>query len=80
MKVLPLKIFYAYGSFQNFRICVPCANEYAKKEKEKEKNATVFTKNYGEVLVTMSDYLLYTMYTCIISGQRLFYIVRQFLQ
>ena len=36
-----------------------CANEYAKEKEEKEKkNTTIFTKNHGKVLVTMSDYLL----------------------
>ena len=45
--------------FERFIICVTCANEYAK-EKEKEKNITIFTKNHEEVhvLATMSDYLL----------------------
>ena len=34
-----------------------CTNEYTK-EKEEEKNVTVFTKYYGELLMTMSNCLL----------------------
>ena len=44
-----------------------CANEYAKEkeekeeEKEEEKNTTIFTKYHGELLTTMSDYLLHNI-------------------
>ena len=41
----------------------PCADKYLKEKKEKEKNTTIFnttifTKCYGEVVVTTSEYLL----------------------
>ena len=57
-----------------------CANEYAK-DREKEKNMTIFTK-YHEQVQGASDYkwLLTSYYTCIIGRQRLFYIVRWSLQ
>ena len=35
----------------------PCANEYAKEEKE-EKNMTILAINHGELLATIGDYLL----------------------
>ena len=35
-----------------------CANEYTKeKEEEKEKNATMFTKYHGELLMTIYEQL-----------------------
>ena len=39
-------------ALKNFRTCAPCTNEYAK-----EKNMKTFTKNYGEVLMIMSNQL-----------------------
>ena len=54
-----------------------CANEYAKEKEKEEKNTTIFTKKlWGGI----SDYeRLFTLYyTCIISHQRVFYIVRDF--
>ena len=49
---------------QALKVAPPCANEDAKekeKEKEKEKNTTIWAKFYGELVRTMSDYLLENM-------------------
>ena len=35
-----------------------CANKYAKEKEVKEKNMTIFTQCHGELLMTVSNYLL----------------------
>ena len=41
---------------ESFKICTLCANEYVKEE---EKNTTIFTKFHGELLMIISDYIVY---------------------
>ena len=38
-----------------FKSFICCANKYAKKGKEKEKNTAVFTKCHGGLLMTISN-------------------------
>jgi len=52
-----------------------CANEYAKKEEEKEKNTTFYTECHKALLKYKRDCLLNNMLVITIH-QRLFYIAR----